>query len=232
MKYTLRFGPVFARFDQFMSGLGVTVGLSALVIVLGTLLGVAGAMAMGSRHLWLRRAVGVYVEIIRNTPLLAQLLLFFFGFPSLGIRLSGFVAALIALTLNMGAYTTEIVRGGIDAVPKGQTEAGLALGLGKSDIFFFIVLKQAVKIMFPALASQCTLLILASSLVSQVGVPDLFRRATQIDLDTYLSLEVYLVTSAIYLVVAVAFRILCAVGYRLIFAEREPKALTTLVAPP
>jgi polar amino acid transport system permease protein len=231
VNYTFRFGPVFAHFDQFMSGLVETIWLSAAVIVLGIVIGITGALAARSRYPLLRRAMQVYVEIVRNTPLLAQLFFIYFGLPVLNIKLDAALAAVIALTVNLGAYTTEIVRGGIDSVPAGQREAGLVLGLSELQVFFLIILKPAVKIMFPALASQCTLLILGTSLVSQLGIPDLFRMATRVDLDTYLSFEVYTVTCGIYLALALVFRGLCAVIYRLLFAEREPDPVPTMVSP-
>jgi polar amino acid transport system permease protein len=231
MNYTFRFAPVFHRFDQLMDGLVVTLWVSLAVIFLGLIVGIVGALAMRSRFSLVRGLMQSYVELIRNTPLLAQLFFIYFGLPSLGIKLDSFVAAVIALTVNLGAYTTEIIRGGIDSVPAGQTEAGIALGLSRLQIFFLIVLKPAVKTMFPALASQCTLLILGTSLISQLGIPDLFRAASQIDLDTYLSFEVYLVMCAIYVTVVLLFRAACAVIYRLMFAEREPTPLTLIVSP-
>jgi len=230
MTYTFRFAPVFNRFDQLMDGLVVTLWVSLAVIFLGLIVGIVGALAMRSRFSLVRGLMQSYVELIRNTPLLAQLFFIYFGLPSLGIKLDSFVAAVIALTVNLGAYTTEIVRGGIDSVPAGQAEAGIALGLRRLQIFFLIILKPAVKTMFPALASQCTLLILGTSLISQLGIPDLFRAASQIDLDTYLSFEVYLVMCAIYVTVVLLFRGACAVIYRLIFAEREPTPLTLIVS--
>ena len=222
MTYTFRFAPVFARIDQLWDGLWVTLFLSAVVIVAGFLLGIAGALVARSRARWPGVAVHAYVEAVRNTPLLAQLFFIYFGLPGLGIRLDAVTAGLIALTLNLGAYTTEIVRGGIDAVPRGQIDAGIALGLRPVQVFFLVVLKPALKTMFPALASQFTLLMLASSIVSQIGVTDLFHMASLIDSATYRSFEVYTVVCGFYLALALAFRLLFAVIYRLAF--RAPEA--------
>jgi polar amino acid transport system permease protein len=220
MNYTFRFTPVIARIDQLLDGLATTLWLSAAAIALGFLVGVAGALAAGSRSKALRGLVLAYVEAIRNTPLLAQLFFIYFGLPALGLRLEALSAALITLVINLGAYSTEIVRAGIEAVPLGQRDAGAALGLTRWQIMRLIVLKPALKIVFPALASQFTLLMLATSILSQIGVEELFHMASLIDTTTYRSFEVYAVTCGFYLATAVAFRLLFALIYRLVFAER------------
>ena len=220
MNYTFRFTPVIARIDQLLDGLATTLWLSAAAIALGFLVGVAGALAAGSRSKVLRGLVLAYVEAIRNTPLLAQLFFIYFGLPALGLRLEALSAALITLVINLGAYSTEIVRAGIEAVPLGQRDAGAALGLTRWQIMRLIVLKPALKIVFPALASQFTLLMLATSILSQIGVEELFHMASLIDTTTYRSFEVYAVTCGFYLATAVAFRLLFALIYRIVFAER------------
>jgi polar amino acid transport system permease protein len=220
MNYTFRFTPVIARIDQLLDGLATTLWLSAAAIALGFLVGLAGALASGSRSRVLRGAVLAYVEAIRNTPLLAQLFFIYFGLPALGLRLEALTAALITLVINLGAYSTEIVRAGIAAVPLGQRDAGAALGLTRWQIMRLIVLKPALKIVFPALASQFTLLMLATSILSQIGVTELFHMARLIDTTTYRSFEVYAVTCGFYLATALAFRLFFAIVYRLVFAER------------
>jgi polar amino acid transport system permease protein len=217
MTYTFRFAPVFNRIDQMLDGLVLTLWLTGIVIVAGFTFGVAGALAARANAAWLRAAVRVYVEAIRNTPLLAQLFFIYFGLPGLGLRLDAITAGLITLIVNLGAYTTEIVRGGIDAVPHGQIDAGTALGLTRVQVFFLIVLKPALKTMYPALASQFTLLMLASSILSQIGVTELFHMASMIDSATYRSFEVYAVVCGFYLALALAFRLLFAMIYRIVF---------------
>ncbi|MFI4981227.1 MAG: amino acid ABC transporter permease [Nevskiales bacterium] len=232
MNYSFRFTPVLIRIDQLFDGLVETLWVSAIAILLGFLVGVAGALAMRARWRWLRLAFTGYVEAIRNTPLLAQLFFVYFGLPGLGLRLTAITASLIALVVNLGAYTTEIVRGGIDAVPRGQTDAGLALGLSRLQVFFLVVLKPALKVMFPALASQFTLLMLATSILSQIGVEDLFHMAGMIDSATYRSFEVYTVACGFYLALALAFRLAFAAVYWLVFSERAPSPVPTMIAPP
>ena len=232
MNYTFRFTPVINRMDQLLEGVVTTVAVSAVAIVLGFLLGVAGALALRSRVRPLRLVIHAYVEVIRDTPLLAQLFFIYFGLPGIGLRLDAITAALIALVVNLGAYTTEIVRGGIDAVPRGQWDAGFALGLSQLQVFFLVVLKPALKIMFPALASQFTLLMLATSILSQIGVEDLFHMGSLIDSATYRSFEVYAVVCGLYLVLALAFRAVFAGLYALLFTERPPPVLPAPIATP
>jgi len=232
MNYTFRFSPVIARIDQLLAGLATTLWVSAAVIALGFLVGLLGALASRSQSATLRRVFAAYVEAIRNTPLLAQLFFIYFGLPALGLRLDALPAALIALVVNLGAYSTEIVRAGIAAVPHGQLDAGAALGLTRWQVMRLIVLKPALKIVFPALASQFTLLMLATSILSQIGVEELFHMASLVDSATYRSFEVYAVTCGFYLAAALAFRLLFAVLHRLIFAERVRPAPAGVVAPP
>ena len=232
MNYSFHFAPVISRIGLLFEGLVATLWISALAILLGFLVGVGGALAAKSRWRALRLAVRCYVEAIRNTPLLAQLFFVYFGLPGLGVRLDALPAAMIALVVNLGAYTTEIVRGGIDAVPRGQTDAGMALGLTRLQVFFLVVLKPALKVMFPALASQFTLLMLATSILSQIGVEDLFHMASMIDSETYRSFEVYAVACLFYLAVALLFRLGFALLYRVMFAEKVPALAPDAVATP
>src|SRR4029453_2239700 len=122
------------------SGAAMTIFLIAVTSVIGTILSIFGAAARRSRHPILQKAVATYVELIRNTPFLVQLFFIFFGLPKLGIRLDPVVAAMLAMTLNMAAYTIEIVGAGLDAVAKGQKEAAAALGLQPWLVFVKIIL--------------------------------------------------------------------------------------------
>ena len=232
MSYSFNFSPVVNRIDQLLDGLVVTACLSIAAIVLGFLLGIAGALAMRSGRAWLRRGTRLYVEAIRNTPLLAQLFFVYFGLPGLGLRLDAVPAALITLVINLGAYCTEIVRGGLDAVPRGQTDAGRALGLTGLQVLLLVVMKPALKVMYPALASQFTLLMLATSIVNQIGVPDLFYMASSINSVTYRSFEVYTVSCLFYLAAALAMRLALALLYRIIFRGRVERVMQTVVATP
>ena len=217
MDYTFRFTPVLSRIDQLLDGLVVTLWISAVVIVLGFLVGLGGALASRSRSAALRRAVLCYVEAIRNTPFLVQLLLVYLGLPSLGLRLSPEQAALLAMVVNLGAYATEIVRAGIEAVPHGQVEAGRALGLRPHQIFRAVVLMPALRVVFPALASQFILVMLASSVVSVISAEELTAVTDTIVARNFRSFEFYFITTGIYLALTLAFQAIFATIERVLF---------------
>jgi polar amino acid transport system permease protein len=185
LAYRFNFRDVLAQQDFLLEGLLLTLQLSFLAMVLGLMVAVIGAASRLYGPRPVRIAVATYVEVIRNTPLLVQLFLVFFGLPSLGIRLDATTASIIALTINLGAYTTEIVRAGLEAIPRAQIEAGVSLGLSRLQIFRYIVLMPALKVMYPALASQFILLMLATSVVSQISAPDLFHTASIIQSRTF-----------------------------------------------
>jgi polar amino acid transport system permease protein len=220
MKYGLQFRDVFAAWDSILDGVLVTLFLSACTMLGGLVIGIACAAARVYGPGWLKRIVATYVEVIRNTPLLVQLFLIFFGLPSFGVRLDGMTAAIIALVINLGAYTTEIVRAGLEAVPKAQVEAGHSLGLSGLQVFRHVVMFPALKAMFPALASQFVLLMLATSVVSQISVEDLFHAASIVQSRTFRDFEVYTVIGVLYLGLAFLFRGLFAGIYYWAFVRR------------
>jgi polar amino acid transport system permease protein len=207
VNYRFQFRDVFAAWDQLQDGLLLTLQLSAATMALGLLIGTACAAAMVYGPRALRLAVASYVEIIRNTPLIVQLFIVFFGLPSAGVRLDAVTASVVALTVNLGAYACEIVRAGLEAIPKTQIEAGQSLGLTPLQIFRYVVFFPALKIVYPALASQFILLMLATSVVSQISAPDLFHAASIIQSRTFRDFEVYAVVAAIYLALSLAFRL-------------------------
>ena len=220
MRYELDFAPPLAYGPDLLLGAATTVGLSVATTVFGFGLGVVCAVARSGRTGAAARVAGAYVETIRNTPLLVQLFLVFFGLPSLGIRLDATTASIIALTVNLGAYATEIVRAGLEAIPRAQIEAGVSLGLSRLQVFRYVVLMPALQVMYPALASQFILLMLATSIVSQISAPDLFHTASIIQSRTFRDFEVYIVVAALYLGLALAFRLAFAGLYQLAFARR------------
>jgi polar amino acid transport system permease protein len=160
------------------------------------------------------------VEVIRNTPLLVQLFIVFFGLPSLGLRLDAMTAALISLTINLGAYSVEIVRAGLEAIPRTQIEAGHSLGLSGFQVFRYVVILPTLKLMFPALASQFVLLMLATSIASQISVPELFHAASIIQSRTFRDFEVFTVIAVLYLALALTLRGAFAMIYKLAFRQR------------
>jgi polar amino acid transport system permease protein len=220
MGYELDFGALLQYLGLFLEGTAVTLGLTAVASLLGIALGIAGASAFRSKHLWLRRAIAGYVELIRNTPFIVQMFFLFFGLPSIGLRLSALQAAALAMTINLTAYAIEILRAGLEAVPPGQSEAGRSMGLSSVLIFGFIVLPQALANVYPALVGQITITMLESAVVSQIAVVDLTHVADYIQSRNFRSFETYLVITLIYLVLAVLMRRMLALAGRQLFAGR------------
>jgi polar amino acid transport system permease protein len=220
MGYELDFGALLQYLGLFIEGTAVTLGLTAVASLLGIALGIAGACAFKSKHLWLRRLIAGYVELIRNTPFIVQMFFLFFGLPSIGLRLSALQAAALAMTINLTAYAIEILRAGLEAVPPGQSEAGRSMGLSPLLIFGFIVLPQALANVYPALVGQITITMLESAVVSQIAVVDLTHVADYIQSRNFRSFETYLVITLIYLVLAVLMRRMLAVAGRQLFAGR------------
>jgi polar amino acid transport system permease protein len=219
MSYSFQFRDVFAAWEFLLDGLILTLELSLVTMVAGLVIGMAGAAARVYGPRPLSRAVAVYVEAIRNTPLIVQLFLIFFGLPSAGVKLDANTAAMVALSINLGAYTVEIVRAGLEAIPRSQIEAGQSLGLSPVQIFRYVVIFPALRMMYPALASQFVLLMLATSVVSQISAQDLFHTASIVQSRTFRDFEVYAVVAVVYLALALLFRLLFAALYHAIFAR-------------
>jgi polar amino acid transport system permease protein len=203
--YIFNFEPVFAGFGQLLLGAWLTIQLSCAAMVVGLIVSVLCAAGKTSGIAPLRFVIDVYIEVIRNTPFLVQIFFIFFGLPSLGIRLTPNSAALLALVVNFGAYGTEIIRAGIESVQKGQIEAGTALGLSKLQIFRYVVMKPALRTVYPALTSQFIYLMLTSSVVSAISADDLAAAGNNLQSQTFASFEVYIVVTVMYLVMSIGF---------------------------
>jgi polar amino acid transport system permease protein len=186
-------------------------------MLIGTLVSLLGAAAKTSGVRPLRWIVDAYVEVIRNTPFLVQIFFFFFGLPAVGLRLDPNQAALLALVVNFGAYGTEIIRAGIESVGKGQLEAGAALGLSRLQVFRYVILKPALRTVYPALTSQFIYLMLTSSVVSVISADDLAAAGNTLQSQTFASFEVYLVVTAMYLVLSLGFAAIFAAVERVAF---------------
>ena len=206
MSYKFDFAFMAERWPDFVAGAWLTVQLTLLAIALGFLLGTICAVARVYGGAVVRRLVGAYVETVRNTPLLIQIFIVYFGLSSLGLKLSAEVSAVIALTVNMGAYTTEIMRAGIQSVQRTQLEAADCLGLTRLQTILHVVLLPAMERVYPALASQGVLLMLASSITSQISAEELTATANLVQSDTYRSFEVYVVVAAVYLALSALYR--------------------------
>lgn len=209
-------------FGYLTRAAGVTIAISLAGIAIGFCIGALVCAARVSRRRWLRRVGGTYVSIFRGVPLLVQLLFIYYFLARVGLDVPALVAAIGGLALSSGAYQAEILRGALNAVPPGQTEAAAALGFADLDVWRRVLLPQALRISVPPLISEFILLLKASSLVSVVGIAELTRVSMNIASLTYRPLEAYIGGGLFYLAInlvlagfgALAERRLAASGAR------------------
>jgi polar amino acid transport system permease protein len=207
MNFQFQFQPVLARSDVLVDGLLLTLQLASLGIVLGGLLGTLLALVLRLAPR-LRLPITAYVEVVRNTPFLIQLFIVYLGLPQLGIRLTPEQAAVITMALNLGAYTTEIVRAGLDSVHPSQVEAGLSLALSRWQVLRHVVLAPALARVWPSLSSQFVLMLLSSSVFSFISVQELSGAASNVEQDTFRSFETYIIVTLVYLGLAIGLRLI------------------------
>jgi len=215
--YNFNFAPVFAAMDKLLVGAWQTIELSCAAMVLGLIVSIVCALGKTSGPKPVRLIIDAYIEIIRNTPFLVQIFFIFFGLPSAGLRLSPNSAALLALVVNFGAYGTEIIRAGIESIHKGQGEAGTALGLSKLQVFRYVIMKPALRTVYPSLTSQFIYLMLTSSVVSVISANELAAAGNDLQSATFASFEVYIVITLMYLVMSIGFSAIFSVIEKVAF---------------
>jgi polar amino acid transport system permease protein len=220
MGYQWDFSWLLPYLPTLAAGIGVTLELIAIGAVIGVSLGIFCAWARALGPGWGKPIVGLYVELIRNTPFLIQLFFIFFGLPALGVKMTQFQAASLAMVINLGAYSCEIIRAGIQATPKGQFEAGASLAMSPIETFRHVVLIPALQRIWPALSSQIVIVMLGSSVVSQISVEDLTFVASYIQSRNFRAFETYIVSAGIYLVLAILLRQVLVLLGRVIFPRK------------
>ena len=221
------FETIFKLIDRygsfFWEGTRNTLILALFTVVLGTLLGVVLAVMRMGNFKPTRWFANAYIEFIRGTPLLVQLMFLHFGLPMIGVTFpqvsfipdfDRFMAGIIAMALNSGAYVAEIIRSGIQAVDKGQTEAARSLGFSQGQTMRMVVLPQAVKNILPALGNEFVTMIKESSIVSVIGIADLMYRTNGVISNTYKNLECLTIAALIYFVLTFVTSRLIALAER------------------
>jgi polar amino acid transport system permease protein len=203
---TLDFGAVLVEWPALLRGAAFTLGLTAVSAVLGVGLGVACGWARAWGPAWLRAIVGVYVELIRNTPFIVQLFFIFFGLPSLGVKLTPELASVIAMVVNLGAYAAEIARAGIEGTPKGQLEAARSLALNEWQVVTRVVLPPALARVWPAMTSQIVIVMLGSAVCGQIAAQELSYAANLIQSRNFRAFEAFIVATLIYLALSILLR--------------------------
>lgn len=219
MGYDFDFRVIWQNWDLFLQGALMTIRITGIATVLGLLVGILMAGLQILKNRILSGIIQAYIEVIRNTPFLVQLFFVYFGLPTLGIMIPAWQAALFALTINIGAYATEIVRAGVESISKGQIEAGRSLGLSGLQIFLFVIIKPALKKVYPALTSQFILFILNSAVISVISAQELAYQAKYVASRTFRNFEIYLFITVGYLVIAQMFRVAFNLISRLIFGK-------------
>lgn len=194
------FNYIIKLMPQLLTGLGVTLKIFILTLLLSIPLGIIIALMRVSKYKILNKISGIYVLVLRGTPLLLQIIVIYFGLPAIGIKFERFIASIVAFVLNYGAYFGEIIRAGILSVDEGQIEAAHVLGLSSKDTFFRIILPQAVKNVLPPVANEITTLVKDTSLVYVVGIDEILRVATTAT-NRDVSLMPLVVVGIVYLIV-------------------------------
>ena len=177
MDYQFQWNVIWQNWRLFLAGVLLTIQIAFTATALGLVIGTTMAGLQLLKNRYISAVIQVYIEVIRNTPFLVQLFFVFFGLTTLGIKIPASQAALLALTINIGAYATEIVRAGIESISVGQIEAGRSLGLSGLQIFLYVILKPALITVYPALTSQFILIMLNSAVISVISARELAYQA-------------------------------------------------------
>ena len=204
----LDFSVVLTKIPILLEGCVVTLQISFFALLLGMIFGIAGALCRISANRALNSLAFMYVWVIRGTPVMVQLFILYFGLPQLGIKLPSMVAGVLGLAINTGAYVTEIIRAGIQAVDKGQMEAALSVGMSFRQAMVRIIGPQATKICIPPLVNQFIMTLKNSSIASLVTITELNRTGEQIIYTTFRSFEVYMAVAVLYLLMNSVFMII------------------------
>lgn len=206
MEYQFSFEAILSNWQLLASGAILTLILTAVGASVGLAVGTLGAVSRAWNLPLLSKIFAVYVECIRNTPFLVQLYFIFFGLPALGVKLTSTEASILAMVINLGAYSTEIIRAGVLSISKGVIEAAESLAMNRWQMFRYVILQPALKNVWPALCSQIIIVMLGSSVCSQIATEDLTYAANLIQARTFRAFEVYFISTLMYLALAICIR--------------------------
>jgi polar amino acid transport system permease protein len=211
--YTIDFADIWPRLPYLLGGAWLSLQIAFLAFCGGMVIGLLGAMAQSFSGPWLRRPVDAYVSLFTNTPQLIQIYFIFFALPDWGILLSPYDAVLIGMTLNAGAYLTQIQRAGFASVHRAEIEAAETLGFTKLQSVRYVILPHIMRTLFPPLSNLYILMTLGTSMAAVFGVEELTGRAFNVNSETFRSIEVFLIAAGIYIVITfVATFLLAGIG--------------------
>ncbi|WP_018185362.1 amino acid ABC transporter permease [Kaistia granuli] len=205
MNYSFDFVPIWRNFDTLLYGLGIGLSLAALSILIGVVIGGVVAFGLVSKNKPTAWIAGLYVSFIRNIPILLVIFFMFFALPQLGIRFSKITSFVAALSIYAGANLAEVFRGGLQAIPKGMTEAGMAVGLRPMQIRLSIIIPLMLRSTLPSMGNAFISLFKDTSLAAAIAVPELTYYARKINVESFRIIETWIVTSLLY--VAATFTI-------------------------
>lgn len=230
MNYTLNFNVIALNKMLFLKGAGITFLVSIIAIIFGFIIGLVCASIKSHEIKVASGFVNCYVEVIRNTPFLIQLSVIYFAFPAFGIMIKPLLAGIIALTINVGAYATEIIRAGIESISKDQINSGLALGMNRLQALRYIIIYPAMQKMFPALSTIFISLMLGSSILSAIATPELTSVAYRVTSFHFRHFEVFLFIAGTYLFLSVILSIIFKViEFKFLSAEKEKIGFRDLI---
>ncbi|MFC3165994.1 amino acid ABC transporter permease [Ciceribacter thiooxidans] len=220
MGYTLNFAAVWRSFDQLLEGLLLSLGLAFVSILIGALIGLMVAFALVSRNAWLKTPAATYVTVIRNLPILVLVLFAYFALPQMGVRLGKIESFVAVLSIYSGAYLAEVFRAGLLSIPRGLTEAGLAIGLTPMQIRTSIITPLMFRNVLPSLSSTVISLFKDTSLAAAIAVPELTFEARKINVETFRVIETWIVTSGLYVATCTLLAALMRVAERRLAVPR------------
>ncbi len=220
MSYVLQFGQITKYVPYFLLGAWISLQIAFLAFVGGLFIGLLGAMAKTFGRAWLRRAVDTYVIFVTNTPQLVQIYFLFFALPDSGILLSPYQAVLMGMTINAGAYLTEIQRAGFISVHRNEMEAAETLGMTLWQRVRYVVMPHIARVLFPPLSNHYILMTLGTSMAAIFGVEELTGRAFNVNAETFRSIEVFSLTAGIYVAVTMIATLLLGLIGRFAFRAR------------
>ncbi len=213
MTFSLDFSPLLPYWPVFLKGAWLTLKMTCVAVFLGVVLGTLVAFAKRGKNAVLSRICVMYIEAVRNTPFLVQIFMLYFGLASIGLRMPTFAAATLAMIINIGAYAAEIIRAGLESVPRGQIEAAECLGLSRWRIGWHVMLQPSIEKVYPALTSQFLLMMQASAIASQISAEELTAIANTVQSTTFRSLETYIVVAVLYVALSLLIKLVAwAVG--------------------
>ena len=220
MSYTLQFGQVWGYLPYLAAGAWISLQIAFFAFLGGMVLGLLGAMGKSFGPVWAKKLIQGYVVFFMNTPQLVQIYFLYFALPDAGILLSSYEAVLIGMTLNAGAYLTEIQRAGFESVHENELDAAETLGMSRWQSVRYVILPHIMRVLFPPLSNHYILMTLGTSMAAIFGVEELTGRAFNVNSETFRSIEVFTLTASLYVVITLIASTLLALIGRHLFRAR------------